>query len=443
MEVDEGVHAKMNEEFEKALPEISSHRPWRELDQIEKDEADGSLSYKFVTNDGTDESLIELVNCKCLFGRQLPKMPKEYIVRLVFDRRHLCLMMTKKEVVSVASLDSASSPSGSATSKQSKSKQPKQATFPEPDHQPMPLTPRSRDVVVAAVCFRPFGTFCEIAFLAVSSKEQVKGYGTRLMNHLKEALKIYGVTDLVTYADNAAVGYFTKQGFYSPTASQATKADSEWHRCIKAGYDSYIKDYDGANKMVCCIYKDVNYLTLSSMREEAKASIWRAYLKLRNPEKFKGLETFPPKVYQIPGLEFLAPPSQARGESASSTGSPVDRQRPFSSRLQVPSSVEAMVNDVLETALSNGSSWPFREPVDVSLAPDYYQVVRSPIDISAMKSKNARKEYKSLEQLREDFALMFENCLFYNGEDSVYATAAEVLKKLVHQRIDRLTHLHR
>ena len=41
---------------------------------------------------------------------------------------------------------------------------------------------------------------------------QVKGYGTRLMNHLKQyARDVDGLTHFLTYADNNAVGYFTKQ----------------------------------------------------------------------------------------------------------------------------------------------------------------------------------------------------------------------------------------
>lgn len=43
---------------------------------------------------------------------------------------------------------------------------------------------------------------------------QVKGYGTRLMNHLKQyARDVDGLTHFLTYADNNAVGYFTKQVF--------------------------------------------------------------------------------------------------------------------------------------------------------------------------------------------------------------------------------------
>ena len=56
--------------------------------------------------------------------------------------------------------------------------------------------------------------FGEIAFCAITADEQVKGYGTRLMNHLKQhARDVDGLTHFLTYADNNAVGYFVKQGF--------------------------------------------------------------------------------------------------------------------------------------------------------------------------------------------------------------------------------------
>lgn len=34
------------------------------------------------------------------------------------------------------------------------------------------------------------------------------------------------------------------------------------------------------------------------------------------------------------------------------------------------------------------SSWPFRKPVSVTEAPDYYEVVKHPVDISSMRRKN-------------------------------------------------------
>jgi histone acetyltransferase len=448
---EEEPHVNLRDKVEQALKDLAHSRQQRKLTQIEQEENDGIISYEFVTNDGSDDSLCQLLECKCLFGRQLPKMPKEYIVRLVFDRRHMTLVMKRKEPVPSVI------PSPAPSEVESVRSQPKGNKPPTPEKSPTINKPAGeKHTVVAAVCFRPFRNFAEIAFLAVNSKEQVRGYGTRLMNHLKEGLKVRGITDLVTYADNAAVGYFSKQGFYSPTSAQADRVDSEWHTCVKTGYDGYIKDYDGANKMVCCIYKDIDYLTLQTMREDVTSALWKAFIDSNNFVRYKGLSKIPEKLYDIPGLEFLEPKrddspppptttssraSRRRAEEGlakSESGESPPRQRPVPSRLQVPTSIEAMVSDVVETALSHGSSWPFKEPVDVELAPDYYQVVRNPMDLATMKAKNAKGQYKSLNQVRDDFKLMFENCVFYNGDDSIYTQAANVLEKAITQRIERL-----
>lgn len=66
--------------------------------------------------------------------------------------------------------------------------------------------------LVTFCCSQKFG---EIAFCAITADEQVKGYGTRLMNHLKQhARDVDGLTHFLTYADNNAVGYFTKQVYW-------------------------------------------------------------------------------------------------------------------------------------------------------------------------------------------------------------------------------------
>ena len=42
---------------------------------------------------------------------------------------------------------------------------------------------------------------------------KVKGYGTHLMNHLKDYHVKHSVLHFLTYADEFAIGYFKKQGF--------------------------------------------------------------------------------------------------------------------------------------------------------------------------------------------------------------------------------------
>ena len=49
-------------------------------------ERDGELTFCVVTNDGCDQNNFLLVGLKMVVSSQLPRMPKEYTVRLVFDK---------------------------------------------------------------------------------------------------------------------------------------------------------------------------------------------------------------------------------------------------------------------------------------------------------------------------------------------------------------------
>lgn len=60
------------------------------------EERNGDIEFRVVNNDGKRESLIILTGLKCIFQKQLPKMPKDYIARLVYDRTHLSMAIVKK-----------------------------------------------------------------------------------------------------------------------------------------------------------------------------------------------------------------------------------------------------------------------------------------------------------------------------------------------------------
>lgn len=59
----------------------------RELKHLER-ERSGEVQAHYVINDGSPLSGRLLIGLKNVFSKCLPNMPKEYITRLVFDRRH-------------------------------------------------------------------------------------------------------------------------------------------------------------------------------------------------------------------------------------------------------------------------------------------------------------------------------------------------------------------
>lgn len=59
------------------------------------EERRGDIEFRVVNNDGSHDSFIVLTGLKCIFQKQLPKMPKDYIARLVYDRSHLSMAIVK------------------------------------------------------------------------------------------------------------------------------------------------------------------------------------------------------------------------------------------------------------------------------------------------------------------------------------------------------------
>lgn len=158
-------------------------------------------------NDGSGDNMIILTGLRCLFQKQLPKMLKDYIARLVYYYKHVSLAIVK-----------------------------------------MPLE------VIRRITFRPFPQrkFAEIVFCAVSSHQQIKGYGAHLMGHLNDYVKATSpVMHFLTYADNYATGYFSKQGF----TKELTLDKTIWM--------GYIKDYEGGTLMQCSMFPEYGILKLA------------------------------------------------------------------------------------------------------------------------------------------------------------------------------------
>eukprot|EP00484_Ammonia_sp_Unknown_P018670 CAMPEP_0197045232 /NCGR_PEP_ID=MMETSP1384-20130603/21139_1 /TAXON_ID=29189 /ORGANISM="Ammonia sp." /LENGTH=470 /DNA_ID=CAMNT_0042476813 /DNA_START=230 /DNA_END=1638 /DNA_ORIENTATION=+ len=168
-------------------------------DEAKKREDSGELRFCLLYNDSTWLSWSKLIDLKEVFHECLPQMPTQYITRIIMDKRHRSIIATMNHNANHNHNNhnnSDSSMSSIATS----------------THSGMPVEPKG---VFGGVCFRPFPerNFAEVVFLAISQNHQIKGFGTRLMNHLKETLKKMGIYHIITFADNNAIDYFAKQGF--------------------------------------------------------------------------------------------------------------------------------------------------------------------------------------------------------------------------------------
>jgi histone acetyltransferase len=344
-----------------------------------------SLKYIMVRNDGKPESLIKLVALKSLFSRQLPKMPRTYIARLVFDRRHTSLVILN----------------------------------------PDPATKDTDEEVIGSICYRAFPEmrFAEIAFCAVNASHQVKGYGTKLMNLVKKEGARTGIEYFITYADNYAIGYFKKQGF--------TKTIS----MPKGRFQGLIKDYDGGTMMECYVHPSIDFTRIPEMLAAQRKFI-ASRIRLK-AQSHKVVYDPLPKNW-IPHLEGVSRANESAARALAvpgmieagwtmsdlmaTTGQGKDLDR---AKNALKSELLGMIVKLEEQQFS----WPFREPVDTTEVKDYLTIIKEPIDLLTI-DKRVRKgdHYKSRNMVYADLMLMVNNCKLYNEEASTYVQCAQNLE---------------
>lgn len=335
-----------------------------------REEASGVIKFQVVTNDGKPEHMQWLITLKNIFSQQLPNMPREYIARLVLDRNHKSLMVVKN---------------GGCVG----------------------------GITFRSFHFREQKGFAEIAFCAIKAEQQVKGYGTRLMNHLKEWVKTRQIDLFVTYADNYAIGYFKKQGFTKCPANNT-----------EARYAGYIKDYDGGTLMECSINDKVPYLAINKMIEDQQRMLQDKIGSLVGSHKvYPGISHTTDESGARIAVEPLSIPGLAEA-GWKPNQKPVLRGRedPRNCNLQ------QKLCQLIVQLKRESSSWPFHENVDGDVVRDYYKIITKPMSLATMEHKAEKDQYNSMEEVRADLQLICDNCRAYNAPHTQYYKAADIFQ---------------
>lgn len=95
-------------------------------------------------------------------------------------------------------------------------------------------------------------------------------------------------------------------------------------------------------------------------------------------------------------------------------------------------------NFIIEQMIADNSSWPFKEPVGPEVAPDYYEIIRDPIDLRTMQERVNSGYYDNIAKFVDDVERMFRNCKIYNKRDTVYYKMAEKLEAVIKPFLDQL-----
>ncbi|XP_036395665.1 nucleosome-remodeling factor subunit BPTF isoform X4 [Megalops cyprinoides] len=90
---------------------------------------------------------------------------------------------------------------------------------------------------------------------------------------------------------------------------------------------------------------------------------------------------------------------------------------------------------ILRSLQAHKMAWPFLEPVDPNDAPDYYGVIKEPMDLATMEDRAQKRFYNKLTEFVADMTKIFDNCRYYNPSDSPFYQCAEVLESFFVQKL--------
>lgn len=327
--------------------------------QVTQEKYNGLLEFHMIENSkeiiGYEKHVTWLIGLQTVFCHQLPSMGKEYVSRLVFDPRHLTLVLIK-----------------------------------------------NKTKIIGGITFRVFKLcgFSEIIFCAVSSSEQVKGYGTRLMNYLKDFHIRHGILNFLTYADDTAEGYWRKQGFTDDIQMPLEK------------YYHHIKHYSGATLMECKLNPRIIYNGLNYVLRLQKNVIL----------KFVEDKINSSKLFRYSGEKRVIPYYFVQDRTNKLDLSSVDfedHSEELKPKLQI----------LLTQLKSHSSAWPFLKPVDAVEAPDYYDVIKYPIDLQTISERLERNYYVNLRLFQIEISRLFFNCRTYNDSQTEYYLCANILER--------------
>ncbi|XP_058794232.1 nucleosome-remodeling factor subunit NURF301 isoform X2 [Phymastichus coffea] len=87
-----------------------------------------------------------------------------------------------------------------------------------------------------------------------------------------------------------------------------------------------------------------------------------------------------------------------------------------------------LLKKLIKQIQGHKSAWPFMEPVDPNEAPDYYKVIKEPMDLQTIELRINDRTYKKLSEFIGDMTKIFDNCRYYNPKESPFFKCAESLE---------------
>lgn len=93
---------------------------------------------------------------------------------------------------------------------------------------------------------------------------------------------------------------------------------------------------------------------------------------------------------------------------------------------------------LLKHLQTNRNAAPFMKPVDSKQVPDYYRIIKHPMDLTTIARRVEERRYSRLCDFTGDVILMLDNCRFFNAAGSRLATAGTNLQAVFRSALVKL-----
>jgi histone acetyltransferase len=162
--------------------------------------------------------------------------------------------------------------------------------------------------------------------------------------------------------------------------------------------------------MECRITSNLNYLKIPEMIAAQRKAIYDKINDISSSHVVhKGLvrkENGTINIEQIPGIRETGWRIHAPSEEDLDT-------------------LQQILEEVMQKIKDHSSSWPFLYPVDPVEVPDYYEVIKDPIDLQSIENRlKAKNYYITKEIFLADLKRLCDNCRIYNREETEYYKCA-------------------
>ncbi|KAJ4456663.1 putative RING3 protein [Paratrimastix pyriformis] len=94
----------------------------------------------------------------------------------------------------------------------------------------------------------------------------------------------------------------------------------------------------------------------------------------------------------------------------------------------------------IRATMKTKNAWPFNEPVDpVKLnIPDYFTIVKRPMDFSTIERKILQRQYASIAEVKADVKLVWDNCHLYNKAGTDVCVMAREIEKVAERNLAKI-----